>query len=204
MRGAGRRGRRRAAAGLAALGLAAACATTPATRFYVLEAAAEPRDAPGADVTVGVGPVAVPSYLDRPQIVTRAGDHELRVADLHQWGETLEEGVTRVLASNLAARLGTERVDVYPWERSRRIDVQMTLDVVRFERTPAGDVLLDAHWRLLRPRGGEVLLSRRSAHRATAAGTDYARTVAAMSEALRSLSREIATAIQEQQEGGRS
>ena len=61
------------------LAIMAGCATTPPSRFYILEpvktdAAAQPSEPATA---VGVGPVELPKYLDRPQIVVRSGANEL-------------------------------------------------------------------------------------------------------------------------------
>ena len=55
-------------------------------RFYVLTEAprstgAAPPAEPGREATVGVGPVSLPGYLDRIQIVTRRGA-QLEVAEL--------------------------------------------------------------------------------------------------------------------------
>ena len=41
------------------------------------------------DLTVGVGPVTLPPYLDRPQLVTRAGSNRAVLADFDSWVEPL-------------------------------------------------------------------------------------------------------------------
>ena len=55
---------------------AAGCATSPPSRFYLLTPIAQEGSASGASTTdqriaIGVGPVDLPDYLNRPQIVTR-------------------------------------------------------------------------------------------------------------------------------------
>ena len=80
--------------GALAAGLAlAGCADGQPTRFYTLSpleaspCGASPTTMP--DLTVGVGPVTLPTYLDRPQLVTRAGGNRMVLADFDSWVEPL-------------------------------------------------------------------------------------------------------------------
>ena len=80
--------------------------TQQTTKFYVLHSlysAQEDTQTPKvkSDLVVGVGPVQLPQYVNRPQIVTRTGRNELEVAPFARWGEPLEENYSRVLAENL-------------------------------------------------------------------------------------------------------
>ena len=61
--------------GLALLVLSGCFGSTPPTQFYLLPLptggdTAPPSSAVQRALTIGVGPVTVPPYLDRPQIVT--------------------------------------------------------------------------------------------------------------------------------------
>jgi hypothetical protein len=47
-------------------------------------ATAAPPPTVGRDVTVGLGPIVLPKYLDRPQIVTRIGEDETFVRAVHR------------------------------------------------------------------------------------------------------------------------
>lgn len=190
---------RAGAALLAALALAGCLGpgTTTPPRFFVLSAveatppAASPREGPA----LGVGPVSFPDWLDRPQLVTRVGANEVRLAEFAHWAEPLDETFTRVLATNLARLVPTERVAVYPWSRSTQIDARVEMQVLHFEAATTGDVTLEAVWRLLRGDGREITPARRSLHVASAGSDAPDAVVAAMSRALAALSRELAAAI---------
>jgi uncharacterized lipoprotein YmbA len=78
------------------------------SRFYLLSAQ------PSAETTlpialaephlaIGLGPIAFPKYLDRPQIVTRTSPYELNFAEFERWSEPLDTNFSRILAENLAA-----------------------------------------------------------------------------------------------------
>ncbi len=108
------------------LGLAS-CAVTDPTQYYTLgqtparsaestaRASTERRSAAGAAVGIGVGPVIIPGYLDRSQIVTRRGTDHVELSMFHRWAEPLEDGIARVLAEEIGARVPTERIVMFPW-----------------------------------------------------------------------------------------
>src|SRR5882724_446588 len=179
--------------------LVGGCASQP-SRFYLLSALANTETAsPGASgqqgPTIGVGPVTLPRYVDRPQIVTRTSPYEIKLAEFDRWAEALDTNFTRVLAENLSILLPTARVVMSPWPRATPIDYQVTVDVTHFLSQVGGDSLLIADWTLLKGEGQDALTSGRSRFSASPGGQDYAAMVAAMSQTVASLSREIATTI---------
>jgi hypothetical protein len=191
------------------------CTTTPPTRFYVLSTIADQAAiAPGGGIAVGVGPINLPQYLNRPQIVTRLGDNRLAVAEFDQWGGELDDNVIRALAANLSSLLKTDRVSLFPWKDGVPISYQVTIDVLNFEQNADGSSLLSVYWSIVEPATGRVESMRRSTYRDTAGpilpataetGTDKSRAarpydavVAAMSRNLAALSNDIAAAISSQ------
>jgi uncharacterized protein len=189
------------------------CTTTAPTRFYVLSAMAEQTAAePGKGTAIGIGPITLPQYLNRPQIVTRIGGNQLAFAEFDEWGGDLNDNVTRALAANLSSLLETDRVSLFPWKDEAPIDYQVTIDVASFEQDVDGSSLLTAYWSIVDPRNAKVKLMRRSSYRDTrdtarpdttgsadtilGGGTrPFDGIVAAMSRNLEALSRDIASAI---------
>ena len=177
----------------------AGCAETPPTRFYTLSPL---EDAPGGtppanlpELTVGVGPVTLPPYLDRPQLVTRAGGNRMVLADFDSWVEPLQGMFTRVLGENLALLLGTDDVLLLPQNRDFALDRQVEVDVTRFDVDNAGNAVLDAKWWVYGRNGDKLLRSGRSTISEPAAVDDYTAAAAALSRALGAMSTEIAQAI---------
>jgi uncharacterized protein len=175
------------------------CASQP-SRFYLLsaspttEAASLPTSGQQGP-TIGVGPVTLPRYVDRPQIVTRTSPYEIKVAEFDRWAEALDANFSRVLADNLSILLPSARVVMPPWPRATPIDYQISVDVTHFLSQVGGDSVLIADWTLFKGEGQDALTSGRSRFSAAPGGQDYAAIVAAMSQTVASLSREIATAI---------
>jgi uncharacterized lipoprotein YmbA len=188
----------RAALGLGALLLVAGCATTPA-RFYMLSALPQVETAsamltPPQGPTIGIGPVTLPRYLDRPQIVTRSGPYELKLAEFDRWVEPLDTNVTRVLADNLTSLLPTTRVVAHPWPRATSVDYQILVEVTHLLSQLGGESVLMADWSIFKGEGQQPLLSGKSRLSAPVAGQHHAAVVSAMSQTLADLSREIAAA----------
>ena len=190
--------------GLALLALTGCPGNAP-TRLYVLTATTDkPASTSPEGVAIGVGPITLPKYLDRPQIVTRVAANSLDQANLDQWGGDLNDNITRVVATNLSNLLATDRVSLYPWKDGAPVDFQVTMDIGRFDQDKDGNAVLNVFWSIINPKDGTVLLMRRSSYSQSAgepasSQSDNPRPfdaqAAAMSRDLALLSNDIATAI---------
>jgi uncharacterized lipoprotein YmbA len=180
----------------------AGCGSSKPVHLYVLTATA-PKTQPASPtgLAVGVGPVTLPKYLDRPQVVSRIAANSLEQNEFEQWGGDLNDNITRVLAANLGNLLATDRVSVYPWKGIAPIDYQVSMDVTRFEQDVDGSVVLDVFWSVANPGKDKVLTMQRASYREAASaaaggGRDaYDAMISAMNADLLTLSRDIAAAI---------
>jgi uncharacterized protein len=173
------------------------------SRFYVLSAQSSPEPASTAaavaagtpSLAIGLGPVTLPKYLDRPQIMTRTSPYELRFAEFDRWAEPLEINFSRVLGEHLSGQIPTDRLALFPWPRNTSIDYQVTVEVTEFYGQMDGQSSLVALWSIFRGEGKEELLRRKSGFSAPAGRQDYGAVVAAMSQTVADLGREIAGAL---------
>jgi uncharacterized lipoprotein YmbA len=191
----------------AACALAAGCGSLldprpDETRFYVLDPTAAPEPAEETlasdGASIGLGPVRIPDYLRRPEIVTRTGASQIEPSATDRWGEPLEQAVSRVLTKELARALHTPRVVAYPWYRRTRPDYQVSIDVLQFERDePQDRVVLVARWDVRALRGEDVHLYRESRLTADSRGDGTPDVVAALHAVLVDFSAELAKGVQE-------
>jgi uncharacterized lipoprotein YmbA len=192
---------------LIALGLLvvilAGCAGSPSSKFYQLEPlpnrASIVCDAlPEQNLIIAIGPVRIPDYLDRPQIVTRAGRNELRLSEFDRWAGSLENDVTRVLVEDISILLPTERFSAVPWtsylESQVPASYRVEVPVERFDGWLGDSVLLKAQWAVF-ARNRSMLLKRESLIRERINGGSYDALVDAMSAALEKLSGDISGGI---------
>jgi uncharacterized lipoprotein YmbA len=111
---------------------------------------------------IGVGPVTLPDYLDRPQIVTRSENTELYLAELHRWGEPLQKNFIRVLAEYISATTGSEKIIILPSRERGEIDIQVMIDVIQFDTSSSGDANLIAYWNVENRDGSKLVENTRS------------------------------------------
>ena len=172
----------------------AGCASSRDTRFYVLTALPAVETPWGASPAIGLRPVGLPQYLDRPQIVTRAGENMLQLAEFDQWGSPLQDNLTRVLAANLSILVPANRVAVFPWTKENPIEYEVTVEVAQLEGTLGGSCALVAEW-VISGRGGKESLATGKSRHTEPAGDSYVTLVAAHSRLVAALGRDIATAL---------
>jgi uncharacterized lipoprotein YmbA len=150
----------------------------------------------GSDsLALGVGPVDIAAYIDRPQIVTRVGGNELRVAEFNRWASPIRGEIKRILADNLSTLLSLDHVFIYPWSESAAVKFQVRVDIQQFDGRAGDNVFLQAGWGLL-GENGEILLLRKSTYTEQINGEDYSAFVEAAGQALAGLSRDIAATIE--------
>jgi len=96
------------------------------SRYFVLRPQAVADDAPAlADLVLGVGPVTVPDYLDRIEMLDLIGPYELRFSASHRWAEPLGTQLRGTLEENLAALLRPDAIVAYPWFEREGVGLQV-------------------------------------------------------------------------------
>lgn len=165
------------------------------TRFFVLTTSASGAAAAAVSSSPALllRPVEVAGYLRNPPLVVRRGDNEIEFRDYARWGESLEQGIGRVLSEELRARgvavtLGAGR-DRAGSER------HLNVRVLACEGTAAGGVEFRVAWEIAKP--GATAASAGGEFRATGLrwdGKSEATLAASLSEAVAALAAEIAAA----------
>jgi uncharacterized protein len=185
------------------------CAVSDTTQYYTLDqiiargAESQVRASPpesstaGArDAAIGIGPVIMPGYLSRVQIVTRTGTDQVEISVFNRWAEPLEDGMARILADEIGARVPTDRIVIFPWRGvvARSLRYQVIVAVMRFDGPQGGDITLDTRWRILGTDGNELAF-RRMTVTEPAEAQGYEPMIRAMHRALVTLGQEIASEI---------
>ncbi len=167
------------------------------SRFYTLHTVADAEVGGGGTrgLTYGLGPIDLPSYLDRAELALRVSAAEVTYAQGDLWAEPLKANLTRVLRQNLSAMLGGERVVLYPWPRTGVVSYQVTLTVLQFERTATGEAQLHARWNIRDARNGTEVASKESSFVRPVTPATAAAAVTALSADVGDLSQEIASAL---------
>ena len=98
---------------------------------------------------------AIPSYLDRLQLVTHK-EGQLMTSRLHLWAESLDVAIARVLAINLSRLTGS--MNIQPVESFTTLDYAQLLEVkiTQFEPETANQMILQGTWKLQAVSGKET------------------------------------------------
>ena len=176
------------------------CAASPPSDFFIMTpmTGADTRPAAtsaGEPLSLIVGPVSIPEYLNRTQIVTRAGTNRLNVNEFNRWGGSFTPNIARVVAQNLSAILGTDDVFVFPAEDTVAPRYRIILSLTQFDGALGDSVILDARWVITIPRSRKAPVTGRTVSKEATNGSSYEDYVAAQSRALEGLSKEIAAKI---------
>ena len=133
--------------------LVSACNSTAPTQFFMLHAESGISTLPAAapfdkNLLVGLGPIHLPDYLNRPQIVVEISENQYRLDEQHRWAERLDQNIDRTLAKFLADRLGLAQIIRYPWAQRQTINYQISIDIMEFHQTADGFSRLTAQWQI--------------------------------------------------------
>jgi uncharacterized lipoprotein YmbA len=169
---------------------------TPPVNFYTLTPipVTQGPDTEGSalkDIQIGIGPVAFPKVLDRPQIVTRPAPGRLNMAEFQRWGGYFKDDFVLVLASNISTLLGTDQVLIHPWPGSLKPSYQIEIEVYRFDGKLGDSVVLNVGWILKTPDPARAVSLKRSTIVQAVTGDDYDALIAAKNGALEKFSHMI-------------
>jgi len=172
---------------------------SPNPKFYMLRAIDESQAAQkftvAPNMIIGIGPVKIPEYLNRPQIVTRDNNNMLIFAQFDRWGESLDIGLGRLIRENLIAMLPGATLEMFPWGLDVPVKYQVFIDVVQLESELEKDMFFAVQWSIFDIDKKKMVLIKRSEFRQSISPHNYSGLVKTLSAACASLSSEIAEAV---------
>lgn len=179
----------------------AGCSLVAPSEFYQLQAPSEVVASTHQDTAVLLGPVKLADYLQREQIMQRQGDGRLSASRNGRWAGNLEDEVGQLLLRQMAVRLGSSHVALYPDRIGVKPGAQIVLSISRLDSGEGEPAVLEAQWRLL-DAGGEVrnskVLTLQAKHE-----DELASQVRAQSDLLVQLSEQLAEAVRQLRDGQR-
>lgn len=182
------------------IALATACSIggkTKPSQYYVLDAQIKEATATNLNsVRLGVGPIAIPGYIDRPQMVTKMDSGELLLDEFARWAEPMSEMVTRTLTQNIRALTESQQIHSHPWIIQLEFDYQFKASVIKFENNNQGDALLIVRWGLIDESDSTDWIVVHSEFKASASNSSQSARVAALNATLAQFAREVVNRLQ--------
>ena len=174
--------------------------STPPAQFFTLtpEIAESERGSVSVPVnTIGVGPIDLPRYLMRPQMVSRAENNRLIIDEFARWGDSLDLQLGRTVTQNLTDLCGDTLVLPFPWRTDFEPNLRVIGDVTRFDVDDGGTVRFDVRWAVTDVATHQALSIHDSNYVGSADPSDPSSIAAGMSKVLAQFSREAAAALAE-------
>jgi uncharacterized protein len=185
---------------LVTLCLLTACATGRPDHYYILTsqppAASPARTAPVTQVALSV---SLPSLVDRSEMVLNTGSDGVIVLEHERWAAPLTDLMTQTLAQDIERRRADLLVAGRGLAPASGAAVKMTVNVVQMSVRKGNRASIEAQWRILDARGGQVRGGQEEVGGATFSaplkGDNYAGVAQAVSECLGSLADRLVARI---------
>jgi hypothetical protein len=169
---------------------------SPVPKFYTLHSTVASGESKKFDIApkliIGIGPVEVPEYQNRPQMVTRDKNGMLTFAQFERWGESLDSGLNRLILEDLTMIFPQAEFQMFPCNFSIPLDYQVIVNVVQLESRLDKDMFLTAQWTIIDSKARRMLLTQRFQTRQAINPHTYSGLAQALSRAGTLLSSEIA------------
>lgn len=173
-----------------------ACGSSPQVRYFSLSPVATKAGSdPENSVVLGLGPLRIPEYLNRSQIVTRGIGAELQIDEFSRWAEPLDPSIHRALSVDVDRLLDGVVVVAFPYEAMIRshVDYRLVGEILRFDSDAAGRIVLETQWVISSVDAEVIVHGQRSRYEARASSAGDPGAIAeAMNQALAKFSRDIA------------
>ncbi len=170
--------------------------STPPAQFYLLEPISEGASSASGISTkpmIALGPVRIPRYIDRPQIVTASGKNAYQLNEFNRWAESLDDNISRVLAQNLSRLAPVDVVLANASNRARQAQLRVSVNILEFHVNPQGQAGLNAQWQIF--HGEDIIVNKQVSYRSPASTTDYPVMVQTLNDCLNRMSRELAASL---------
>ena len=144
---------------------------------------------------IGLGPIRVPEYLNRPQIIVAVTPNQYLLSEDHRWAERLDQNISLALYQVLPGQLNTDRVVRYPWAQRQVVDYQVGMDIVEFNVDASGQSRLIVQWFI--KHKDNTIMDKRSEYQYPGSSSDYELIVKAQSQCLTQFGLEISQTLRQ-------
>ncbi|MDD4183719.1 MAG: PqiC family protein [Candidatus Omnitrophica bacterium] len=172
---------------------------SPNPRFYTLYASDKEKNSQEfnipANTIIGIGPVRIPEYLNRPQIVTNNKDKTIFFDEFNRWAESLDFALARLINNDLTLIIPKTSLQMFPWDLTIAVKYQVIVDVVQLENNLNHDLLFVTQWSIIDLEKKRAVFTKRSEFRHDIYPHNYYGLTEALSAATMSLSKEVAQGL---------
>ncbi|MDQ6939740.1 MAG: PqiC family protein [Verrucomicrobiota bacterium] len=162
--------------------------------FYRLNAIDAGPGRSSSGLAISVGPVSLPSYIDRAELVFQSAPNQFQIPPGVRWVGSLQENISRVLAADLGRALHSGRVRS-SLEPGSAPQYRVAIEIRQFHGISGDQAVLDLSWRIQDGTGQRNISRHNGSYRERIAGDGYKPLVAAESRLLAQCAQAIAASL---------
>ncbi len=142
---------------------------------------------------IGIGPIEIPEYLSRSQIIDNQTNNTLVMANNAYWAEPLDKSIARVISLNLIHMNNARSFVDFPWRNDSKPRYSIRLHIDDLSRA-GKNVKINATWELM-DNGNKSNLLRKNFTHSTTADSGAKALALAYSKLLANLAEEMNTEL---------
>lgn len=170
--------------------LAGCLSTSLPSQFYMLEAENGQTPVSQTNLSIGIEPVKIPGYLDKPQIVlAKINSPEMQLSETQRWAEALSSMMQRTLAYDMGQYLPKSFIKSKTYG-TEKFTYTVFVEVSAMDGILGDQAVLSVWWSIIN-NDGKIIAREQSSLKLTL-GNSYADYVAVQSKLVNDLSEQIA------------
>ena len=162
---------------------------------YFRLSASGPATTRSAGLAVGIGPVVLPSYVDRAELVFQSGPNQFEIPAKARWAGALPDNFAQVLATDVGRHVNSGNVVANPAPGDTRFRYRVSVTVRQFHAVSGQGAILEAAWRVESADTRQVLHNGNASYHSAINGDGYAPVVAAESDLVDQLAASISRSL---------
>ena len=125
-----------------------ACGRSPEMQFYILNTLPLNKNITHRYhyLQIGIDEINIPAYLEKPQLMIHNSANEVTLEEYHQWAESLDKNIKRVVETNLSTLLPGAVVENSPWDIKFKPNYHLQIDISQFTIDFKGNSILRAEY----------------------------------------------------------
>ena len=163
-------------------------------QYYRLSASGPATTRP-TGLAVAIGPLVLPTYVDRAELVFQSGANQFEIPAKVRWAGALQDNFAQVLAADLGRHLNSGNVVANPAPVDTRYRFRVSVTVRQFHAFSGQWAILEAAWRVENAETRQVLRNGNASYHAPISGDGYAPVVAAESDLVEQLAASISRSL---------
>lgn len=128
--------------------LLVSCGRSPEMQFYILNTIPLQKNLSHRYnyLQIGIDEIDIPAYLEKPQLMIYNSANEVTLEEHHQWAESLDKNIKRVVETNLSMLLPGAVVENSPWDIKFKPNYHLQIDISQFTIDMKGNSILRAEY----------------------------------------------------------